>query len=85
MLWGKVLHASAGAHLRHEVHHPPTAPAGDQTKAKSAGGPGAVRACIVVIDQSDVDTPQQEANQSRMYCNHVYKYQNGRARTGYSI
>lgn len=26
------------SYLRHEVHYPPTAPAGDQTKAKSARG-----------------------------------------------
>lgn len=29
--------------LRHEVHHPHTPPAGDHSKAKSAGGPGARR------------------------------------------
>lgn len=60
LLLGVVLHASAGNHLRHEVHRPPTAPAGDQSKAKSAAGPGAVRACVVVIDQCSVDTPQSK-------------------------
>jgi hypothetical protein len=69
--------------MRFTTH--PLRPRVIKPRPKAPEGPGAVRACIVVIDQSDVDTPQQEATQSRMYCKHVYKYKNGRARTGYSI